>query len=452
MIYLSDLKSGKELANSGCFSSKNLSKAQKDEDNKKSEDILKEIIDIPIYNKDGKNCVDVLDLTYLKTVTYEDLLKHNNPMYILKSSFFAIKKNYSDFLITNEEISSLIRARKLNIYDLSSSYDNVSNHDMVIYLANMLYSKNYTPIIYTCDAETALDLILMDFTVKSIYAIDESKKCEDLDNDVVYFYDTCYFMEHLFDIDFSSNHHIFPVSMLEELLPNNKESKYFFVFLYLYNKYRKNIEIIFTERSTQKKGRYSYTDLVHLFYCMNLANSEKYKNKKVIFMTLDNQLYYEALSIPNFEVSSFQNLVDMVTENKEEVYDDAVIFDTEEDEVIVGPNEIMDDNEDCEKILESIDEKVNRLTSDHTEIPFIKFYNAKVISCDRLDNIIEHVYDNNYLFKKPLLCSKKQKNKFNLAGDCYSIKVGYHISFKDKPQELYIISGFTSNTAIIKKL
>lgn len=416
------------------------------------------------------NEVDIIDLSYFKVANYEEICKHKNPVYVLKS-YLSLK--LEDFVLTKEKLFKLVALDKIRFIELSMAcYINVSDHDMVIYLASIFRAKGFTPTVYTVDEAVAIDLLALDIKANTLFTtmkkIDKqyiAPKKSDTESDNIYVYDTCYFMNNYTDIDFTHNIHVFPLSTLEEFMTRNnakKKFKYFslFIFLYLYNKYRDNIRIMSTPTSTQNGGRFSYTDLIHLFYTMEL--SSQIKGKNVILMTNDSALYLEALTIPNIKVrtafmigkdKSMYEKTGNINCGKDPYFDnensenfsETLINTLNVDESVIHDFE--------EKVTDYTEDKRSNteiLTKNYTQVPYTDFYEAKVVVNSSLDNIIQSVRDYDHKLRKPIKCSTYQRKFFKLIGDCYTLKVGYLISFKENPNMLYRIIKLKNGVASLE--
>lgn len=449
--------------------------------------------------------VAIYDTDYLKTLTKDDLKGEVN--IILFDDYkllWSAPKNYN---LTKEDIQELVQSGKLIIENVSSLYaDKITYKERLICKALTLNLNNEVTV-YTKNEEIALDLFLNGVTVKN--ENEPSDILENIgknpENNAVYIYDTCSLMKYLSKIDFSTNLHLIPICVLEELMrkglntsENNKIS-YVFKMLNIFYEYPKNVIPIYTTTYTQGGGRYSYTDLLILYSSIRTKN--EYRDKNIYFVTKDNQLFFEAVQLNIFNVVSKlayfdENNTNIEDSNKIEnakiPYERAVleiIFDNELAEKIkkhsaqisnddISKTVIEDENnedydsfecDDNDNYLENNDENddqeesdldqeisqneinseeikkaVKELTKNHTIIPIKLVKKVKVVD----SNLIEHVYSSSFIIIPPI--HQKKYVKENVKK--YKISVGLYITFKDNPKRFFKIISVNKKEANILPL
>lgn len=335
------------------------------------------------------------------------------------------------FLMKKEDFQYLLNNNYIETKNLTSLYE-MNYKEKIITLALREKQECNFVYVYTKDEDLAIDLILNGITVKNTDLSDhfENTVLHNSDKDLVYYYDTCILMEHLKEIDFSNNTHIIPSCVLEELLSSKdcrKDDSIFFMFVYVYNKYKRNIKILHTQSFSQGGGKYSSTDLLILYTAIRYVTENSADN--FIFLTQDNQLYLEATLQNQFRVS---NKIDSDLEYTEE-------NDTDSNE---NQNNHIDTYDYSNETDEERNERIRCVTHNYTMLPLSKFYYFPVLNVD----FIHRVFTRNNMLVKPLENSKGKK--YNR----YAVKPGYFITFKDNTQTRYMILSFKDKTATIARI
>lgn len=423
-------------------------------------------------NLTGKKIV-IYENSYLKLLKKEALGDYLNV--ILFEDFKSIWNNPRSYNLSKEEIQKAIKEGKLMVEDIPSLYsDKITYKEKIICIALTLSLENEV-IVYTKNEEIALDLFLNGLHVKNetIRAQDFENIGKNPENNELYLYDTCSIIEYLEKVDFSTNLHLIPICVLEELMQTKTQkssNSIFFKLLNAFNLFPNNLKIIYSTTYTQGGGRFSYTDLLILY--SSIAAKKDYKDKTFYFLTRDNQLYFEAIYLNIFNVIDkpayleentvqkdvqpeeenvdktedlCDNVQSDVLDESTQYYDPVYFKEYTSSEIIDTPLE--NENDAVEEVKETsnlyLHEDINdEITKNHSIIPIKVVKKFKVVD----SNLIEHVYSSNFIVIPPI--KQKKKNERRIT----KISVGCYITFKDNPQKYYRVMSFTKTHAKIVPL
>lgn len=417
-----------------------------------------------------KESLIIYDDSCFKEVTIHDLTEGR--IGILYKTFNTIWSKEKKYKISREELNLLIKENKLIIANEQSLYQNVSEHDQMICFA-LSNNLKYDVTVFTKNQELALDLLLSGIKVKtenySTNFVNIGKSDEKND---IYVYDTCVLLNNIEEIDFSKNTHYIPVCVLEELINNNDISnpkvidEAFFKCIYVYNKYPQNVKILNTVTSTQRGGRYSYTDLLILYSTIRLKN--ELKDRNISLVTKDRQLFFESMYMNLFNVvNKFDYFEDkahveenthMHSEESEDLKEqeestDDIVEDILNDAYICDESETTskdflesEENEDSTESITSLEKDVINFTNNYKELPLRKLHRKNVVN---LPEVIEHVYNENFRLITPVLRRKLEKG---FTAQTYIVKVGYYITFKNNPGVSYRVVGINNLIATLTRI
>ena len=409
----------------------------------------------------------IYDDAYFKEATVQDF--KGERVGILFETFQNIsnkdKKNL--YKIQKDEVFLLIKDNKLVVDNTPTLYSNVSEHDKIISFA-LVKSMEYDVTVYTRNEELAIDLVLNEIKVKTDdYSSNFVNIGKSNDENDIFIYDTCALLFNMEKIDFSKNYHYVPVCVLEELIktPNTHlnvdVTGSLFKLLYIYNKYPEHVKILNTVSSTQKGGRYSYTDLLILYSTIRLKN--ELEDSNITLVTNDRQLAFEAMQLKIFDVTSKLRYF----EDKNVVEEDICIVldekndeeeESEQDEIL---DELIDDRGlyEIEEFIESeiyeevnnesimsLEQKVINFTKNYKVLPLRKLHRKNVVN---LPDVIEHVYNENFRLITPVLRRKLEKG---FTAQTYIVKVGFYITFKTNPGVSYRVVGINNLIATLQKI
>ena len=409
----------------------------------------------------------IYDDAYFKDATVQDF--KGERVGILFETFQNIsnkdKKNL--YKIQKDEVFLLIKDNKLVVDNTPTLYSNVSEHDKIISFA-LVKSMEYDVTVYTRNEELAIDLVLNGIKVKTDdYSSNFVNIGKSNDENDIFIYDTCALLFNMEKIDFSKNYHYVPICVLEELIKNLNThlnvdvTGSLFKLLYIYNKYPEHVKILNTVSSTQKGGRYSYTDLLILYSTIRLKN--ELVDSNITLVTNDRQLAFEAMQLKIFDVTSKLSYF----EDKKVVEEDICIVldekndeeeESEQDEIL---DELTDDRGlyEIEEFLESeiyeevnnesimsLEQKVINFTKNYKVLPLRKLHRKNVVN---LPEVIEHVYNENFRLITPVLRRKLEKG---FTAQTYIVKVGYYITFKTNPGVSYRVVGINNLIATLARI
>lgn len=416
-----------------------------------------------------KEKLTIYDYSCFKEVTMQDLTEGRTGILFETFKNISNKEKKGEYKILRDELDLLIKENKLTVQTMQTLYPNVCEHDKIICFA-LSNSIEYDVIVCTKNQELTVDLVLNGIKVKtedySANFVNIGKSDEKND---IYVYDTCFLLTNIEKVDFSKNTHYIPVCVLEELINNNDTSNpnvisdAFFKCIYAYNKYPENVKILNTVSSTQRGGRYSYTDLLILY--STIRSKIELKDSNITLVTKDRQLFFESMYINLFNVidkfdyfgtKDFVGLEDdMYTdvERDEEIYEE---LEQEEkkcdehryDKIFEGAfdgifDEIFDLEENSQEEEVSIEEKI---TNYHKVLPLKKLHRKNVVN---LPEVIEHVYNDRFIVVAPILRRKLEKG---FTAQTFMVKVGYYITFKSDPTAYYRVSAINNLVATLQKV
>lgn len=409
----------------------------------------------------------IYDDAYFKEATVQDF--KGERVGILFETFQNIsnKEKKNLYKIQKDEVFLLIKDNKLVVDNTPTLYSNVSEHDKIISFA-LVKSMEYDVTVYTRNEELAIDLVLNKIKVKTDdYSSNFVNIGKSNDENDIFIYDTCALLFSMEKIDFSKNYHYIPICVLEELIKNLNThlnvdvTGSLFKLLYIYNKYPEHVKILNTVSSTQKGGRYSYTDLLILYSTIRLKN--ELVDSNITLVTNDRQLAFEAMQLKIFDVTSKLSYF----EDKKVVEEDICIVlnekndeeeESEQDEIL---DELTDDRGlyDIEEFIESeiyeevnnesimsLEQKVINFTQNYKVLPLRKLHRKNVVN---LPDVIEHVYNENFRLITPVLRRKLEKG---FTAQTYIVKVGYYITFKTNPGVSYRVVGINNLIATLQKI
>lgn len=409
----------------------------------------------------------IYDDAYFKEATVQDF--KGERVGILFETFQNIsnKEKKNLYKIQKDEVFLLIKDNKLVVDNTPTLYSNVSEHDKIISFA-LVKSMEYDVTVYTRNEELAIDLVLNEIKVKTDdYSSNFVNIGKSNDENDIFIYDTCALLFSMEKIDFSKNYHYIPICVLEELIKNQNThlnvdvTGTLFKLLYIYNKYPEHVKILNTVSSTQKGGRYSYTDLLILYSTIRLKN--ELVDSNITLVTNDRQLAFEAMQLKVFDVTSKLSYF----EDKKVVEEDICIVldekndeeeESEQDEIL---DELTDDRGlyEIEEFIESeiyeevnnesimnLEQKVINFTKNYKVLPLRKLHRKNVVN---LPDVIEHVYNENFRLITPVLRRKLEKG---FTAQTYIVKVGYYITFKTNPGVSYRVVGINNLIATLARI
>ena len=417
----------------------------------------------------------IYDETFFKKVTYQKLknMKGGRNL-ILHDIFKDICENKEKYNMGKQAIATLIKSGKLIVESMPTVYEKVAIRDKIICLA-LIKGEEYDVTVYTKDQKLALDLVLNGIKAKNV---DCSKKFVNIgksqEKGDIYIYDTCTLITNMEKIDFSKNIHYFSTCVLEELFKDSSDNGTFFKFLHVFNEYPEHVKILNTASSTQKGGRYSYTDLLILY--SSIRSKNEFRDKNITLVTDDRQLYFEAMYLNLFNVTNKFNYFDVKSYVEEDSANDEVLEQEEiqeesyechesattllselvEDAILDAITEEDIESDESETFLEqeeenaertmSLEEKVVEVTNNYKVLPLKKLHRKNVVN---LPEIIERVYSPKFLLITPVLRRKLEKD---FTAETFILKVGYYITFKNNPTVSYKVVGINNLIATLERI